>query len=207
MTAWSSSRDGLETRISSPWIVACAFLNPPSLIALMILLAMSCGMPWVSLTVRRTDWPVAAIELPHVEVLHRHAALDHPGLQHVHQRVHPELVVGRQADLGLGTIELDGAVGALEVVALGDLLQRLVDRVVDLLEVGAGGDVERRIAGHGVVARGWKTGRCRRMREGLPGAPRLTTLSAVASLTVTAVDLRPLAPAGAPDGPGHEPTS
>ena len=119
-------------------------------------------------------------QLAHVEILDRHAALDHPRLQHVDQGVHPELVVRGQPDLGLGPVELDGAVGALEVVALGDLLQRLIDGVVDLLEVGAGGDVERGIAGHGVA------------REGLASARkvpdlRLTTLRAAASLTVTAV--------------------
>jgi hypothetical protein len=97
MIACSSSRDGLATRISSPWMVACAFLKPP---------------------------------------------LDHAGLEHVDQGVHPELVIGRQPDLGLGTIELDGAVGALEVVALRDLLQRLVDGVVHFLQIGAGGDIE-----------------------------------------------------------------
>ena len=154
-------------------------------------------MPWVSLTVRRTDWPVAAIELAHVQILDRHAALDHARLEDVDQRVHPEFVVGRESNLGLGTVELDGAVGALEVVALGDLLQRLIDGVVDLLQVGAGRYVERGIAGHGVVARGWKTGRCRRMREGLPGAPRLTTLRAALVSPSRRPTLGPLAPAGA----------
>src|SRR6478736_123931 len=53
----------------------------------------------------------------------------------------------------------------------------------------------------------WKLVRGRRMREGLPRAPRLTTLRAPASLRLTAVDLGPLAPAGAADRPPREPTS
>ena len=45
-------------------------------------------------------------------------------------------------------VEFDRAVGALEVVAGGDLLPRLVHGVVDLLEVDAGGNVERAFLGH-----------------------------------------------------------
>ena len=54
--------EGLVTRISSPWIDACVFLNPPSLIAFTILFAASCGIPWVRLTVRRTDVTQGFIE-------------------------------------------------------------------------------------------------------------------------------------------------
>ena len=149
MTDCSSSFEGLVTRISSPWIEACVFLKPPSLTALTIFFAASCGMPWVRLDGAAHRLAGALDQVADLEVLHRHAALDHPGLQHVEQRVHPELVVRREPDLRLGPVELDGAVGALEVVSLGDLLQGLVHGVVDLLEVGAGGDIEGGVAGHG----------------------------------------------------------
>ena len=102
MTDCSSSLDGLVTRISSPWMEACVFLKPPSLIALTIFFAASCGMPWVSAdgAAHRLSGP--RDQIADLQVLHRHAALDHPGLQHVEQRVHPELVVRREADLRLG---------------------------------------------------------------------------------------------------------
>ena len=45
-------------------------------------------------------------------------------------------------DEGLLAIELDGAVGALEVVSLGDLLHGLIHGVVDFLDLDAGRDVE-----------------------------------------------------------------
>jgi hypothetical protein len=44
---------------------------------------------------------------------------------------------------------IDGAAGALEIIALGDLLECLIHGVVDFLEVGAGRDIERWIGGHG----------------------------------------------------------
>src|SRR6476660_8690912 len=36
--------------------------------------------------------------LTEIEILHRNPTLDHSGLEDVHQRLHPELVVGREAD-------------------------------------------------------------------------------------------------------------
>jgi hypothetical protein len=121
-------------------MAACAFLKP---------LGRVLRNPLGKLDGAPHRLPRGRHRLPHVEVLHRDAALDHPALQHVQQRIHPELVVRGEADLRRRAVELDGAVGTLEIVALADLLQRLVDRVVDLLEVGAGGHVERGIAGHG----------------------------------------------------------
>src|SRR3989475_10361869 len=49
------------------------------------------------------------------------------------------------------TLFRSGGFRPLEVVALGDLFGRLVDGVIDFLEVGAGGDVERSQAGHRAV--------------------------------------------------------
>ena len=93
------------------------------MIALTIFLATSWGMPWVRLTVRRTLWPVAASSSPTSRFFTGTPRLIILVLQHVDQRIHPELVVRRETDLRLGPVELDGAVGAFEVVALGDLLQ------------------------------------------------------------------------------------
>src|SRR5690606_1827738 len=59
------------------------------------------------------------------------------------------VLVVRQEGEGAGllaVVDLRG--GALEVVPLGDLLARLIHRVVDLLEVDGGGDVERGCLGH-----------------------------------------------------------
>ena len=68
----------------------------------------------------------------------------------------------------LGAIELDGRErGVLEVVALQDLLGRLIDGVVDLLEVDGGRDVEGGVFGHGTAG-----GRCEmggvRARHSIP---------------------------------------
>ena len=76
------------------------------------------------------------------QILHRHAALDQPAPEHVQQRIHAEAVIGGQADLRLRPVEVDGAVGSLEVIALADLLERLIDGVIHFLEIGAGRNVE-----------------------------------------------------------------
>ena len=47
----------------------------------------------------------------------------------------------------LGLVELDGGVGVLEVVALHELLGRLLVGVVDLLHVDFGNDVEAAVFG------------------------------------------------------------
>jgi hypothetical protein len=85
------------------------------------------------------------------EVPDRNSPLDQFGPQDVEQRIHPELIVGREADLCLGTIELDGAVAVLEVVALADFFHGLVDRVVDLLKVGAGRNIKGRVGSHRAI--------------------------------------------------------
>src|SRR5436309_5398193 len=86
-----------------------------------------------------------------LEVLHGHVALDELGLQHVEQGLHLEVVVGDERQHGLGAVERDRGLRALEVVALSHLFGGLIHRVVDLLEVGTGGDVERGYAGHRAV--------------------------------------------------------
>ena len=88
------------------------------------------------------------LEVAHLEILHRHSALDHLGLEHVHQRIHPELVVRRKTNLRLGPVEVHFTMGAFEIVALGDLLDGLIDGIVHLLEIGTGGNIERSVAGH-----------------------------------------------------------
>ena len=64
MTSCSSSFDGDCTRISAPWIEACAFLNFLSLSAFTIVFAFSCGMPCVSVISRRTVSPAAGVISP-----------------------------------------------------------------------------------------------------------------------------------------------
>jgi hypothetical protein len=64
--------------------------------------------------------PRRRVEVPHLEVLDRHAALDQATLEHVEQGLHPELVIRLEPELGLGAVERDGAVGP-EVVPLADL--------------------------------------------------------------------------------------
>src|SRR3954470_18371671 len=78
--------------------------------------------------------PGCLLDVTHLEVLHRHAALDHLRLQHIHQRVHSVFIIRAQPNLGLGPVERHLAVGPLEVVALGDLLEGLIDGIIDLLE-------------------------------------------------------------------------
>jgi hypothetical protein len=86
---------------------------------------------------------------PELEVLHRDAAFDEFPLQHVEQRLHFEVVVRDERERRRGAIERDGGLRTLEVVALGDLLGRLIHGVIDLLQVGAGRDVEGREGAHG----------------------------------------------------------
>src|SRR3954462_5128088 len=86
------------------------------------------------------------LRLSGVEHLERDAPLDQLLLEHVEGGGHPLLGVGLQGDAvvpGPG----DAGVGAAEVEALGELLARLVERVVHLLAVDLADDVERRV-GH-----------------------------------------------------------
>src|SRR4051812_23623474 len=83
------------------------------------------------------------LDLARIEVLHRDAALNELRLKHVPERLHLVVVLSGESDFAFGAIQLDGGRRSLEVVALGDLLLRLIDGVVDLLEVDARRDVER----------------------------------------------------------------
>ena len=73
-----------------------------------------------------------------------HLALDEPAVQGVDDLVGNEL--GRRAhrDGGIGLGKLDARARALEVIALGELAGRLLDRVVNLQHVNRGDDVEAR---------------------------------------------------------------
>src|SRR5690606_22775715 len=89
---------------------------------------------------------LAALEgIPAVEALERDAALDHLRLQHVEGCGRAILAVG--GDENLLARPLDLGVGAAEVVALADLLARLVDGVVRFLAVDLTDDVEAAV-GH-----------------------------------------------------------
>ena len=86
---------------------------------------------------RRTVSFAARSTSPGVRFFVGHAAADEASLEDLPERVHLELVVGRQDDRVLGAVEIDRRARSLEVVALRDFLARLVDGVVDLLEVDA----------------------------------------------------------------------
>src|SRR4029077_17002450 len=74
-------------------------------------------------------------DLSRIEILHGDATLYELGLKGIPERLHLIVVLRGEGDLPLGAIELDGSRGSLEVVALGNLLLRLIYGVVDLLEV------------------------------------------------------------------------
>src|SRR5687768_1735480 len=77
-----------------------------------------------------------------VEILRRYPALDELCLEHLEQRLHPELALRREIQGSLGAAEFNRRNRALEVIALRDLLLRLIDGVVDFLEVHSGRDIE-----------------------------------------------------------------
>ena len=148
MASCRSSFDGDETRTWSAWIAACTFFSLLSFRNLTMSFAASVGMPCWRVTTRRTVSLAARSIVARREVLGRHAATDHASLQDLPQRVHLELVVGGERERVLGPVQVDRRARALEVVALRDFLARLVDRVVDFLEVDAGRDVEGDGVGH-----------------------------------------------------------
>ena len=78
------------------------------------------------------------------------AATDQAPLQDLPQGVHLILVVGDERQRVLGTVQLDRRARSLEIVPLGDFFPRLVDRVVDFLQVHARRDVERNEVRHTV---------------------------------------------------------
>src|SRR4051812_29597613 len=88
------------------------------------------------------------LDLARIEIFYGHVAPNQLRLKHIPQRFHLVVVLGGQRDLAADAIELDRRGRALEVVALGDLFLRLVDGVVDFLEVDASGDIERSLLGH-----------------------------------------------------------
>src|SRR5262245_45181379 len=85
------------------------------------------------------------LDLAEGERLERHVALHQASLEHVAHGLELELVRGRERQLL--SRELDVRARPLEVEARLDLLHRLRDRVLDLLEVHAADDVERAV-GH-----------------------------------------------------------
>jgi hypothetical protein len=92
--------------------------------------------------------PAAGVTVPAYQVLHRHVAANQTRLDDLPERVELELVVGHQHHLRLVLVEFDRGLGALEVVPLGYLFARLVQGVVDLLEIDVRGDVKGALAGH-----------------------------------------------------------
>ncbi|HYJ79333.1 MAG TPA: hypothetical protein VEW03_07020 [Longimicrobiaceae bacterium] len=139
--------DGEVTRTCSSWICA-HLLEPGGLDGLHDLLPLVGGDPLH----QGHGLPHLAAErllgLAVVQVADGDAPLDELALDDVHQRLEPVVVVGQQLERAVLLAEVDLRRGGLEVVALPDLLERLVHGVVDLLQVHGRGDVEGGVLGH-----------------------------------------------------------
>src|ERR1035437_6252837 len=84
------------------------------------------------------------------QVLERDAPLDQLLAEDILDRFQMILAVGCQLD-GVVAFQRDLRVGVLQVEALANLLQRLVNGVADLLNVHLADDVERILLGHGSI--------------------------------------------------------
>ena len=91
------------------------------------------------------------LELAPDQGVDRHPALGHLLLEHL-EPSRAALVVGQQGQRVVLLVELDRGLGPLEVVADGDLVLGLDDRVVHLGVVDLADDVEGMIVGHGGLA-------------------------------------------------------
>jgi hypothetical protein len=85
---------------------------------------------------------------PPRQVLHRHIAANQTGGHNFPERVQLELVVGHEHQLRFLLVEVNGGLGALEIVSLRNFLSRLVERVIYLLQIDVRGDVERTLRRH-----------------------------------------------------------
>jgi hypothetical protein len=105
-----------------------------------ISLAFSLAMPWVSLIFLPDAVAGGGLDLLVGEGFERDSALDELLLQDLGHR--GELVFVRRGELeGVFALELDRGVGVLEVESGVDFLRRLVDRVLDFLDVHFGHDI------------------------------------------------------------------
>ena len=66
----------------------------------------------------------------------------HDRLYTMYRRGKNEVVISLELDLVVATLEFDGALRSLEVVSLIDLFDRLIDGVVDLLEIDSRRHIE-----------------------------------------------------------------
>ena len=97
----------------------------------------------------RTVPPLAASRLAPGDRLEVDAAAHELGVEHVDDLLADEVARRVQRERLLGLAELDRRARVLEVVALHELLGRLLVGVVDLLQVDLGDDVEAVVLGHG----------------------------------------------------------
>ena len=129
------------TRTCSSWIWDWTF----SFVCLMmatISLPFSLEIPcWMAIDLA-DEPPGGGLHLPVLEGLEGDPALHELRLEDVDDRLQAVVVVGQHLDAVL--VQRDLGFRPLEVVPLADLLDRLVDRVVDLLHVHDRYDVERR---------------------------------------------------------------
>jgi hypothetical protein len=80
-----------------------------------------------------------------IERFHRDSALDHLLVQRFGQGAELHVVGGMERDRLLLRIPVDLGVRAFEIVALVDFLAGLIDRVIDLLLIDFGNDIERKL--------------------------------------------------------------
>ena len=111
-------------------------------------LAASVGMPCCSVIDAPDGVVGGALDVARRQVLRRHAAPHHPPLKDFPQRVILKSSSAVSVSVFSAAVEIDRGARALEVVPLRHFLAGLVDGVVDLLEIDAGGDVERRCVRH-----------------------------------------------------------
>jgi hypothetical protein len=78
-----------------------------------------------------------------------------PRLHDLPQRVELELVVSHQRQRRFRGVELDCRLRPLEIVPLSDFFARLIQRVVNFLQIDGGRDVERARRGHASILTVW----------------------------------------------------
>jgi hypothetical protein len=98
-----------------------------------------------------------------------------------------EIVVGIQRQTLLFLVELDARVGTFEIEAIGDLLVRLIERVVDFNLIHFGDDVERWHASSRGKSSGGFQPRRNFTEYDMTGAPVLSSNSAAPSIASRAM--------------------
>ncbi len=143
ITDWSSSRDGDEMRSWSAWIAACTFLSLRSLRNFTMARLASVGMPCCSVMTRctvslapRSISPSLRFFTGTWRLIIRPCTISQSAFILNSSSATSVMVLSARLNSMIGF-------RALEVVALHDFLARLVERVVDLLQVDGRRHIER----------------------------------------------------------------